>query len=181
MVGGLVQKQDVRFLQKQTGQIDAGLFTAGKAVKLLGPLLWGDAQAVADLVHIHVHFVAAAGLEAVDQGVIFPQLLLGGPLGHGGFQCLHFPLGGGQHRKGGPQHILHGVTLGEFGDLGDEAQLFIGIYIDLSLVIVHFPGEDLEKGGLSAAVPAQNGHALPFLNVKGKILQQVFPDDKKLA
>ena len=36
MVGGLVQQQDVRVLQKETGKIDAGLFPAGETVERLG-------------------------------------------------------------------------------------------------------------------------------------------------
>ena len=171
VVGGLIQQQDVRFFQQQSCQIDAGLFPAGQAVEELWPLLSSNAQAVADLIHVHIHIIAAAGLEAVHQGIVFPQLLLSRPLGHSGLQGLHLLLCGRQNGKCRAQHILYGVAGGKLGDLGNEAQLFIGIDIDLSPIIVHLPGEDLEKGGLSAAVPAQDGHTLSLLNFKGKALQ----------
>ena len=179
MVGGLVQQQNVGLFQQKPGKIDPGLFAAGQAVEFLGPLGSCDAQTVADLVHIHVHLVAAAGLEAVHQGIVFPELLGRGPLGHGLLQGLHLPFCGGQLRKSGAQHILHGVPRREMGNLRDETQFFIGVHVDLPAVIVHFAGEDFEKGGFAAAVAAQNGHPLPFLNVKGQVLQQVFSDDKE--
>ena len=179
VVGGLVQQQNIRLFQQKPGKIDPGLLAAGQAVKFLGPLGRRDAQAVADLIHIHIHIIAAAGLEAVYQGIVFPELLSRGPLGHGLLQGLHFPFGGGQLRKCGAQHVLHGIARRETGNLRDETQFFIGVHVDLPAVIVHFAGEDFEKGGFAAAVAAQNGHPLPFLNVKGQVLQQVFPDDKE--
>ena len=179
MVGGLVQQQNVRLFQQKPGKIDPGLFAAGQAVEFLGPLGSCDAQTVADLVHIHVHLVAAAGLEAVHQGIVFPELLGRGPLGHGLFQGLHLPLGFRQVRKGRAQHILHRVARGEFGYLGDQAQLFIGIHIDLAPVIVHFPGENLQECGLSAAVSAQDCDTLSLLDFKGQTIQEVFSDYKE--
>ena len=179
MVGGLVQQEDIRLLQQEPCQVDPGLLPAGEAVEELGPLGWGDPQAVADLVHLYVHVVAASGLEPGHKGVVGFQLLLGGSLLHGLLQGLHLLFGCKDLPKGRPQNILHGVAQGEMGDLGDHAQLLIGIYIDLSTVIVHFPGDDLKERGLPAAVTPQDGNPLPLLDLKGKVLQQVFPDDKE--
>ena len=181
MVGGLVQQQNVRLFQQQPGQVHPGFFTTGQAGKVLNPLLRGDAQAVADFVHFHVHVVAAAGLEAVGQGVVFLQLGIGGTVGHFAFQQLHLLTNTQKVRVGRAQHVLHGIARGELGNLGDEAQLFIGIDVDFAGIVVHLAGEDVEKGGFSAAVAAQNCHALPFLNFKGQVFQQIFSDDEEFC
>ena len=66
MVGRLVQEQNVGFFQQQTRQIDPRLFPAGKAVKGLCALLRRNGQAVAYLIHIHVHLISAAGLKPAE-------------------------------------------------------------------------------------------------------------------
>ena len=119
VVRRLVQKQDVRLFQQKTGEVRPGLFAAGQAVKFLGALLCRDAQTVADLVHIHVHFIAAPGLEAVGQAVVFPQLLRRRALRHIRFQPLHSGFHLHEAGVGGVQHILHGVARRELGDLGN--------------------------------------------------------------
>ena len=119
MVGGLVQKQNVRLFQQKTGEVRPGFFTAGKTVEHLGALLRRDAQAVADLIHVHVHFVAAPGLEAVGQAVVLPQLLRRRAPRHIRFQPLHSGFHLHEAGIGGAQHVLHGVARRELGDLGN--------------------------------------------------------------
>ena len=94
-------------------------------------------------------------------------------------QPLHLLLDGVEVGVGAAQHILHGVACGEFGDLGDQAQTLVGIDVDLAVVIVHLAGEDLEERGLAAAVPAQDRHSLPLLDVKGQTIQKIFTDGEK--
>ena len=65
------------------------------------------------------------------------------------------------------------------GDLGNQPQTLIGVNVNLTVVIVHFPGENLQKRGFSAAVSAQNRNTLPLLDLKGQTIQKVFPDNKK--
>ena len=60
VVRRLVEQQDVRPFQQQPRQIDARLFSAGEACKLLPALRGGDGKAVADLVRLRVGLVAAA-------------------------------------------------------------------------------------------------------------------------
>ena len=179
MVRGLVQQQNVRLFQQQTGKVHSGLFTAGKGIKILDPLICRNAQTVADLVHFHIHFISAAGLESVYQIVILPELLFGCTLGHGRFQDFHLPLGCHHRRIGRAQHIFNGVAFRKTGNLGNQSDPLIGIDVNFAVVIVHFTGEDLQKRGLAAAVAAQNGHTLPFLDFKGQSLQKVFTDCEK--
>ena len=181
MVGGLVQKQNLRLLQQQPGQIHPGLFAAGEAGKFLASLLFCDAQAVADLIRVHIHIVAALGGKAVGQTVIFIQNLPGGTGSHGLLQLLHAHADLQELRKSRAQNVLYGVACRVLGDLGDETQLLVGVYIHLAIVISDFPGENAKQGGLAAAVSAQNGHTFPLLDLKGQILQEIFTDDKEFC
>ena len=181
VVGGLVQQQNVRLFQQEPGQIHPGLLTAGKAVKLLCPLLRSNAQAVANLVHIHIHLISAAGLKAVGKIVVFAQLLCGRAAFHRPLQDFHLGLDPHQILIGREQHILHGIAYGELGNLGNQADAFGRIDIDFTVIVVHFSGEDLEQRGFSAAVPAQNGNALPFLDLERQAFQEVFTDDEEFC
>ena len=171
VVCGLIQQQNVRLFQQQPGKVHPGLFPAGEAGKFLASLFGRNAQAVADLVHLHIHVVAAAGLEPIGQGIVFPELSVGSTDRHLPFQSLH-PLSQIQKLpECRAEHILHGKSLRKLRDLGNEAQLLVRVYIDLPGIIVHLAGEDIEQGGFSAAVSTQNGHALPLLNLKAEVFQ----------
>ena len=181
MVGRLVQQQNIRLFQKQPGEIRPCLFSAGQSGKFLGALLRRDAQAVADFVNLHVHFVAASGLEPVGQIVVLPQLLRCGPHRHGFFQLLHPGLHLHETGISGAEHVLHGVPLREPGNLRNQTQPLVGIDVNLAPVKVHLPGEDVEQGGFPAAVAPENRHPLPFLNLKAQAVQQIFPDDEEFC
>ena len=181
MVGRLVQKQDVRLFQQKAGEIRSGLFAAGKAVEFLSALFRRDAQAVADLVHVHIHFIAAPGLEAVGQAVVLPQLLRRCAPRHVRFQPLHSGFQLHEAGVGGAQHVLHGVARRELGDLGNQPQTLVRIDVDLAAVIVHLAGKDVEKCGFSAAVSAKDRHPLPFLNFKAQVVQQIFSNYKEFC
>ena len=181
VVGRLVQEQDVRLFQQKAGEVRPGLFAAGKAVEFLSALLRRDAEAVTDLVHVHVHFVAAPGLEAVGQAVVLPQLLRRCAPRHVRFQPLHSGLHLHEAGIGGAKHVLHGVARREFGNLGNQPQALVRIDVDLAAVIVHLAGKDVEKCGFSAAVAAENRHPLPFLNFKAQVVQQIFSDYKEFC
>ena len=171
VVGGLIQQQNVRLFQQQPGKVHPGLFPAGEAGKLLTSLFGRNAQAVADLVHLHIHVVAAAGLEPVGQGIVFPELSVSSTGRHLPFQRLHPAVQAQKLRKGRAKHILHGKSIRKLRDLGNEAQLLVWVYINLPGIIVHLTGEDIEQGSLSAAVSAQDGYALPLLNLKTEVFQ----------
>ena len=181
MIGRLVQQQNVRFFQQQPGQIYTGFLAAGQAVKFLAPLLRRNAKAVADFVHLYVHVVSAAGLEPVGQGIVLPELGVCGAVCHFAFQQLHLLTYPQNIRIGRAQHILYGIALREPGYLRDQAQLFVGVHVDLAGIVVHLPGEDVEERGLAAAVAAQNGDALPFLNLEGQVFQKIFADDEEFC
>ena len=59
MVGRLIQQQDVRVLQNEPAQVDAGLFAAGKPVEQPRAHLRVNAQAVGHLIHRRIGVVAA--------------------------------------------------------------------------------------------------------------------------
>ena len=180
VVGGLVQQQNVRFLQQQPGKIHPGFFTAGQAVEFLLPLRRGNAQTVADLVGLHIHVIAAAGLEPVAEGVILPEHLRGSAPGHLMFQQLHAAAQLHQRREGRAKHILHRVSRREFGNLGDQSQPLVGVDENRTVIVIHLTGKNLEQGGFSAAVASQNRDALALLHLEAQTLQQVFPDHEEL-
>ena len=77
------------------------------------------------------------------------------------------------------KNILNQEALREMRNLGNQAQTLIGINIDLTVIIVHFPGENLQECGLSAAVSAQDCDTLSLLDFKGQTIQEVFSDYKE--
>ena len=99
VVGRLVQQQNIRFFQQKSGKVYPGLLSTGQAGKFLNTLIRRNTQTIADFIHLHVHVIAAAGLEAVGQHIIFPQLDIRGTLNHLTFQKLHFPAHAQQLRK----------------------------------------------------------------------------------
>ena len=117
VVGRLIQQENIRLFQQKPGKVYPGLFTAGQAGKLLTALLLRDAQTVADLIHLYIHLVAAAGLKLIAQGVVFPQLRLRCAGLHYVLQTAHPLLDAMQIGVGGTQHVLHVVALRENGNL----------------------------------------------------------------
>ena len=103
-----------------------------------------------------------------------------GPTGSGKSTLIKL-LDGEEVRVGAAQHVLDGVARRELGDLGDQTQPLVGVDVDLAVVVVHLAGEDLEERGLAAAVPPQNRHPLPLLNVKGQTVQQILADDEEFC
>ena len=181
VVGGFVQQQNVCLFQQKPSKVHSGFFSAGEAGKLLTALLLGNAQTIADFVHLHIHLIAAASLKAAAQPIIFPQLALRCPRLHHIFQLAHFLLHLLQFPIGRAQYILHIVALRENGNLGNQPQAFIGIDIDLALIIINFLCQNAKQRGLTAAVAPQNGDPLALLDFKRESLQQVLSDNKKLC
>ena len=169
VVGGLVQQKDVRVLQNEATEVHPGLLPAGELVKGLLPHGLGDGQAVADLILVGVHLIAAPGLEGGGELVIAGEDGgVGLPVGHAPGQSGHLLLHLVQGLKGGVDHILHGVALGIDGDLGDEAQALARSDHHLALVVVHHARKDAQQGGLAAAVGAKQSHPFAGVHLKGK-------------
>ena len=76
--------------------------------------------------------------------------------------------------EGGLEHILHRVLRRIDGDLGDESHPLAGGDVDLTVVPVQFAGDDLEQGGLTGAVFAQQAHPLPLIDLEGEAVQYFF-------
>ena len=173
MVGGLVQQQDVGLLQQQPGQIDPGLLAAGEHGEFPLAHLRRDVQAVDHLLEVHLSLVAAAGGEAVHQGIVLGQDLPGGVRPHLGLQLRELPFQLLQSGKGRPEHLLHGVARRVLGNLGDQPHLLPRGENHLAGVVADFPGENAEQRGLARAIAAHNAHALPGLDVEGQAVQYI--------
>ena len=89
MVRRLVEKQNIRLLQKQSGEIHPRFFAAGERRKQLLALRLRDHQAVADLIRLGVDFIPAARFKAACERVILRKDLLWRMLGHGLLQLPH--------------------------------------------------------------------------------------------
>ena len=181
MVRGLVQKQDVRVLQNEAAQVHPGLLPAGEAVEQLLSLLRGDGKAVGDFIHRHVRVIAPEDLEPLGKGPVAPQQRrVRFSRRHAALQGLHFPCQAFQPGEGGAEHVLHGVPRRVDGDLGDEPQPVAVGDGNLSLVVVQLSRQYAKQGGFARAVPAQQAHPLPLVNLKGQAVQDVVPHLKGL-
>ena len=176
MVGRLVQEQNVRVLQNEAAQVHPGLFTAGEAVEQLCPHFPGNGEACGDLVDGHIGIIPAEGLKLFTQRPVAPQDgRVTVSLRHAALQRPHLLCQRLQAGKGGAQHILHGISGGIDGDLGDQAQAPPGGNGDLTLVIVQLSGENLKERGLAGAVFAQQAHPFALVDLKGQAVQNVVP------
>ena len=175
MVGRLVEQEDVRIFEYEAGEIDAGLFPAGEAVK--GLLAHGgrDVEAVCDAVHVGLHVVAAEPPEVVLKSVVLREK-------GGGLVMLHFPRKLVDTRAyavqlpvGVAQDVLGRPAVGVDGYLGDEADTLARRGHHLALVIAERAREYAEKRGLAAAVMAEYAHALAGVDRKAQPVKYVFP------
>ncbi|MPM88903.1 hypothetical protein SDC9_136007 [bioreactor metagenome] len=73
--------------------------------------------------------------------------------------------------KGRQQHVLHRITGGIDGNLGDESQPPACGNGHLAAVIVQFTSENAQQGGLAGAVFAQQSHPLAGAYLKGNSVQ----------
>ena len=178
VIGGLVQQEDVGVLQNEPCQVDAGLLPAGQRVK--GPLthILPDAQTVAHLVQPGLRIIASSGLKGGGELVVPGHDGGVGVLAHPGRQVRQLPLHGVEGCEGGVQHVPHGVALRVDGDLGDQPDAFARGNGHRALIRVHLPGHHAEDGGLARAVPAQQAHPLPLVDLEGEAVQYSFADLK---
>ena len=124
--------------------------------------VWNGEKVAFDYAYITIHGTPGENgllgsyfeLIRMPYSTIFPELFLRGALYHFALDQLHLLLHPHQICIGAAEYVLHRKPCGESGNLGNQTQLFIGIDIDFAVVIVHLAGEDVEQGGLAAAVPA---------------------------
>ena len=81
-------------------------------------------------------------------------------------QTVQFLLHLAERSKGRIQHILHRISGGIDRDLGDQPHAFARGNHHLSLILVQFPGEDLQQGGLAAAVGPKQANPFPRIHLK---------------
>ena len=168
-----LEQEDIGLLEQQTREVHARFLAAGEAVEVLLPLHGGDAEAVADLVGLHVRLIAAAGLKARGKRVVFGKQRLVRPRGHLLLKLAHFALDICKLPERRAQHILDRIARRVMRNLGDEADLPARRKAHLAGVVVQLPGQNFEERRLARAVPAEQAHALPCLNVKADAVQQI--------
>ena len=173
MVRRLVEQQDIRLFQQQPRQVHARFFAPGEAVKLLLPLRGRDAEAVADLVGLHIRLVAAAGLKARGKRVVFGKQRLVRLRSHLLFKLVHLALDIRKLPERRAQHVLHCIARRILRDLGDEADLPARREAHLAGVVVQLSGQDFKERRLARAVSSEQAHALAGLNVKAHAVQQI--------
>ena len=176
MVRRLIQQQNLRILQNQPPQVDAGFFPAGEALEELPALCVRDGKAVGDLVHLYVRVIAAQTPETFRQGVVAAQQLFPALPGlHAPFQLFHLTGQFAQTRKRGAQHVFHGKFRRIDRNLGDQPDPASRRERQLPGIVIQFPGQDFEQRGLSGPVAAQKPHPFPLFNLKGQAVQQRLP------
>jgi RNase P/RNase MRP subunit p29 len=173
VVRRLVEQQDIGLLEQQPREVHARFLAAGEAVEVLLPLRGGDAEAVADLVGLHVRLVAAAGLKARGKRVVLGERGLVRMRRHLLFQLAHFVLDVRQLPEGRAQHVLDGVARGVVRDLGDEADLAAGREAHLAGIVVQLAGQDLEQRRLARAVASEQTDPFALLHVKADAVEQI--------
>ena len=178
VVGRLVEQKDVGLLQQEPGEIHAGLFAAGELGKELIAHGGGDAQTVADLIHVRVHLVAAADLVGRGKSVVLRENGAVCMDRHFTLQRFHFPLHGKQLAVGRAQNVLDGIARRVDGDLGNQADFAVRRKDDRAVVRLQLPGEHTKQGGLAAAVAAHDAHALPRQDLKSEPVQKNLSDLK---
>jgi hypothetical protein len=164
MVGGLVQQQQVRGLEEQGGEHDAGALAAGEGADAATSGEVGEVEAGQDGVYAVVQVVAASTLEAVGEVAV---------LGEGGFERMI--LGVGQHGLELSEAALQALEAadrlqdelvdGERGGgwgllLGQVADLDAGREGDLAAIGGGLAGDDPEEGALAGAVGADETDAV---------------------
>ena len=172
MVGGLVQQQQVGARQHKPGQIDPGLFAARQAHER--PLLHGrvNFQAAGHPVIGHLQVVAAAVLKGGLQTAVPIEIHIL-PVGHQRLHAAHFLGHTFQIGEGLPQHLPDGSIGIIHRQLFQQTQSGSLVDNHVAAVIVLQPCQNLQQGGFSAAVGANDGRTLAGLQVKGKPLEDM--------
>ena len=178
VVGGLVQQEDLGVLQDQPGEVEAGLFPAGKALKVLGAHLGADLEAVCHAVHGHVGLVTAQALKVGGEPVVLPEQR--GVGFHFRGELLH-PLADGVHMAEGVlQHVLGRPARRVDRELRNEPQALARRDADLALVVIEGARQDAEERGLAAAVRAEDADALAGFHLEAEPVEDVRADLKGL-
>ena len=172
VVGGLVQNEDVRLLQQQLCQPQAGQLAAGQDCDVLGPGILREAHAGQHLFDVDVHIVSIGCVDDVLQCIVLLQ--------------QRGILRRSRHPALQDLHLCHGIQhMGEAGahlavDIQRGVQLRVLFQIpkddamghtELALIVGIFPGQDLQKGGLACTVLAHDADAVLPLDAGRDIMQ----------
>ena len=176
VVGGLVQQEDVRLLQKQAAEGHATAFAAGKLADRLvfgraaqgvhRPLQLGvevpGVGGVDDVLQLGLagkEFVHLVGILVVfGQGELLVDFLVLGQGIHHGLHALH-------------HHFLHGLVGVQHGFLGQVAHGVARREDHFALVGLVQPGNDFEQGGLTRTVQTDDADFRPVEEGQVDVLQ----------
>ena len=144
MVGGLVQQKDIGIRQNHPGQVDSGLFPAGKAHK--GPLLHsgGDIQAVGHSVVFDLQLITSRRFKGRLQPSVSVQVLGAWFFCQSLLQLTQLTLHLSQLVKGLHQHLTDRDLqriLGQLVQQGDSSAVPNGQF---PVVEPFFAGQDIE-------------------------------------
>ena len=126
-----------------------------------------DLQTAGHAVIGHLQVIAAAVLKGGLQAAVAVQVHFLA-VGHQGLHAAHFLAHAFQIGKGLPQHFLYrgvGVIDGQLFQQAQAGGLVDGHH---AAVMVGQTGDDLEQGGFSAAVGADDAGTLTGLQVEGE-------------
>ena len=165
MVGRLVEDEQVRLQQQQTGGGKAGLFSARKVVGDNVAVIGGKAHAAQDGVDLHLDLIAVGSFKPCQLLLVFCRHLF--ILGRVVVDLCHLPLQGvhllaqrqqvGKHRL---HLLLDGLAVGKPAVLVQVADDLAVGQADRSLLIVQLAGQDVEQGGLSFPVGSHQTDAV---------------------
>ena len=176
MVGGLVQDDQLRPLQKELAQSHPGLLAAGKGGHGLLEFRLREAQSFQHADDFAFIGISAPGFEGVGQGVVLThQGLQAVPLGclHGKLTCADAVFQVDQFLLDGQELLIdclrgvHRVVLGQI------AEGLASGHGHAALVRLHLAHQDAQQGGLARPVDAHDGGFLVVFYMEADICQHL--------
>ena len=172
MVGGLVQKNDVGPGKQQPAQIHTGLLPSGEGGNLFSEILLGKTEALQyadDLTFPGVtvglfKFMAGPCVGVHKTGKLFAVGML-----HGGLQLSQSLFQVNDILLDLQKSVVNGLIRRAFLVLGQISQSFIFGKDNRAAVGRKLPGDDLQNGGFSSSVDADNGSLFPVFYMKGAV------------
>ena len=155
MVGGLVQKQDIRLLKKQFAKSHPGLLAAGEGIDGLGEIRFLKAKTLQDAGDLALAGVAIFRLKLSGQPVVGLHFFFKPftcKVWHGKFDLPDPLLHLENVRLGGTHFLVNGVVAGHLLVLGKIAQGLVFGDGDRARVGEKFSHDHLKQSGLSCAV-----------------------------
>ena len=176
VVGGLVQKEDIRLLQKELGQKDLGTLASGKLGYVPVQAQVRKLEGPGDLLYLGVDHVKVMGHEKLLKGPKLLHLCIHLFIGEGSASKLiadpvHISLHIEEEGKGVFQHVPDGLPLFQDRMLVQIAHPDVFRPFDLTLVRHKLIGDDAHEGGFSLSVGTDQSDVLPLQEPEAYVLK----------